>query len=115
MGKAYVHILRGKIPSRPDTVTVCFDQSASLNINGIFGLELGGSWSYDNVVSGNKDVTSLGAIIFNGQKAYQQVENNAAYNATYRGVTGKGFAFEYDYSGNGCATGKKKIVVVIYK
>ena len=113
-GNAYVNIPTGKIPPRPDTVLICFDQAAAININSIFGLELGGKWSYDNVVSNNISATSLGAIIFNGQKAYQQVKNNAAYNVTYRGVTGKGFVFEYDYSGCKCLSGIKRIALMIF-
>jgi hypothetical protein len=113
-GKAYVNIATGKIPSRSDTVTICFDQAGAININSLFGLELGGSWLYDNVVSNNRVATSLGAIIFNGQKAYQQVKNNAAYDAIFHGIAGKGFVFEYDYSGSGCISGTKQIVVLVY-
>ncbi|MDR0725528.1 MAG: hypothetical protein LBF59_05925, partial [Prevotellaceae bacterium] len=116
VGKAYVYIPHGKIPPRPDTVAFCLDQAGAINVNKIFGLELAGSWILsDNVVADNTATNSLGAIIFNGQKAYQETKNNTAYDAIYRGVSGKKFVFEYDYSASSCASGRKKIVVIVHE
>jgi hypothetical protein len=114
-GKAYVHIPHGKIPTRRDTIEICLDQADAININSVFGLELGGSWRYPvnagNVVSGNMTTTSLDALIFNGAKAYAQA-SDAVYDA---GVKRKKFVFEYDYSVSGCVAGTKRIVIVIYE
>ncbi|MDR0725742.1 MAG: right-handed parallel beta-helix repeat-containing protein [Prevotellaceae bacterium] len=122
-GKAYVHIPNGKIPRRPDTVAVCRKHAEAININSVFGLELGGNLQYDasvnpdNTVSANTVKVSTpsqhaGAVIFNGEKAYQQA-TNPSYDVKYRGVDGKGFVFEYDYSSGACIKGKKRTVIVI--
>jgi hypothetical protein len=111
---AYVHVAHSKIPHRPDTVAFCLNRTGTINVNSIFGLELGGSWTLsDNVVINNTSTNSAGAIIFNVQKAYQDVKNNAAYDATYRGAAGKGFVFEYDYSAGSCASGTKRMTIVV--
>jgi hypothetical protein len=116
-GKAYVHVPHGKIPTRPDTVVICLDQAATINVSAIFGLELGGVWNYgsplnpDNLVADNTVTTAGGTIIFNGAKAF--ATTNTAYNIAYRGVAGKGFVFEYDYSGSACASGTKKMTIVV--
>jgi hypothetical protein len=125
--KAYVHIPHGKIPQHRDTVTICLDQSAAINVSSIFGLDLGGSWRYDHAasnvnpdetVSGNVSTTALDALIFNGQKAYLQATQNNMYAATYRNISGKAFAFEYDCTGGTCACASgvtKRIVIMIYE
>jgi hypothetical protein len=114
-GKAYVYITRGKIPHRSDTVLICLDQAAAINISAIFGLELGGNWNYlldpDDIVSNNTVITPSGTVIFNGEKVFPTT--NAAYKVTYRGVASKGFVFEYDYSKSNCAIGSKRITIVI--
>ena len=120
VGKAYVHVPTGKIPPRPDTVLVCLDQAAAVNINALFGLDLAGVWSYDqsvnpdNSVANNTVATPSGAVFFDGAKAFPSA-SDPAYNATYRGVAGKAFAFEYNYSSGNCVAGTKKIVVVVYE
>jgi hypothetical protein len=117
-GKVYVHIANGKIPRRQDTVVICLEQAAAINISSIFGFDFKGDWSYgypvnpDNIVSVNTTITALGAIIFDGQTASSTADT--AYDLIYRNTPGKVFSFEYDYSGNNCIPGdKKKIVVVI--
>jgi hypothetical protein len=55
--------------------------------------------------------TSTGAVVFNGAKAFSTT-NNTAYEVTYRGTTGKGFVFEYNYSGD-CASGTGKMTIVV--
>jgi hypothetical protein len=114
-GKAYVYVVNGKIPPRRDTVLICLDQAAAINVSAIFGLELGGTWNYptnlDDIVSSNTVTTAAGTVIFNGQKAF--LTTNPAYEVTYRGVASKGFVFEYDYSSGNCVAGKKRITIVI--
>jgi hypothetical protein len=111
VGKAYVHITTGKIPSRHDTVVICYEQAAAVNISAIFGLELGGN--YDNGFDPSwRSTTALGATIFNGQTAYD--EATSVYEVTYRGASGKAFTFEYRYDASGCnASGKTKITIMI--
>jgi hypothetical protein len=118
-GKAYVYVVNGKIPPRIDTVLICLDQSAAINISAIFGLELDGTWKWnyptnpDDIVSSNTVTTAAGTVIFNGQKAFSTT--NPAYGLTYRGIPGKGFVFEYDYSYSNCVTGTKRMTIVITK
>jgi hypothetical protein len=112
-GKAYVHVVNGKIPSRRDTIVICRDQAAAINVSSIFGLEFDSDFSAftDDAITDNVTTTSVGALIFNGDKAYNET---AASTVIYRGITGKPFVFEYDYSASNCVTGKKKIVIVVY-
>jgi predicted outer membrane repeat protein len=131
--KAYIHIVHDKIPARPDTVLICRTQDSVINVNSILGLEFGGSWYYGNSIDhpnmnpDNKvelntkkiDPPSkfAGAIIFNADQAFEAVKNDDDYNGSYKGVTGKKFVFEYDYSNNNYINGTmktKKIVIVVY-
>jgi hypothetical protein len=118
VGKAYVHIPQGKMPRRPDTIVICRDQASAININSIFGFELGGVLKYDihdpaNAISANVASTPLGALFFDGAKAYDAAKTNPDYNVAYHGAIKTGFIFEYDYSASNCIAGKKRIVVVI--
>jgi hypothetical protein len=75
------------------------------------GFTVAGGYSEDitdNLVSDNTVTTSTGVVVFNGTKAF--LTANTAYEVTYRGIAGKGFVFEYNYSGD-CASGTKKMTV----
>jgi hypothetical protein len=112
-GKAYVHVAHGKLPPRRDTIMICRDHASSININAIFGFDLGSSPTYSNDLSSYISTTALNAVIFDGDKAY---DNSSAPVVTCRGFVGKAFEFEYDYTASDCTgdiTGK--IVIVIYE
>jgi hypothetical protein len=120
--KAYVHILHGKIPPHPDTVMICLDQATAINVSNILGFELGGNWLYDHVtnnvnpdetVSDNVTTSALDALIFNGQKAYNEA-TDSGYNITYKGYTNaKKFVFKYNPSSNSCINNVQTLVIVI--
>jgi hypothetical protein len=117
VAKAYVHVPRNKIPRRLDTVLICVSVTDVVNINSLFGLKLGGQWHYDNIVSANVATSPsqhVGALFFDVKTTYQQA-TYPAYGVNYRGVTGKAFVFEYDYSSSDCTNGKTTIVIVAYE
>jgi hypothetical protein len=117
-GKAYVHIPQGRIPRRPDTIAICRDQASAINVNSVFGFELDGTLKYDihdpaNAISAHVKSTPLGALYFNGAKAYDAAKTNPDYNVAYHGAVETGFIFEYNYSSSNCIAGKKRIVIVV--
>jgi hypothetical protein len=123
--KVYIHARKDRIFGKPfDTITVCsaLDMSKSVNLNRIFGLELGGTWSYPNdevcnIVKDNvKEFVSpskyAGAMVFNAQKAYTDADADAddSYDITYKGISAKKFDFEYSDS---CVAGATKRITLI--
>jgi hypothetical protein len=126
VAKAYIHVPRTRIPRRQDTVLICVSRIDVVNINSIFGLELGiVSWKYDATVNHDATVDNnvviaispsqhAGGLFFDVKTAYQQTQGNAAYDATYRNVTGKAFVFEYN-STSSCTPSTAKIVIVAYE
>jgi hypothetical protein len=76
----------------------------------------------DGVLTENKNVEEIaipskfaGAVIFNVDQAFEAVKDNDNYNGSYRGIAGKKFVFEYDYSNSNCVAGTKRIVIVVYE
>jgi hypothetical protein len=120
--KAYVRALNDHIFGKTaDTITICsaLDLSRFVNLNQIFGLELGGVLEYgtsinpDNTVSNNVKVYALsskyaGAHVFNAQKAYS--EAGSSYDYIYQGATVKKFEFVYTAS---CISGSKRVVIIV--
>jgi hypothetical protein len=118
--KVYVRILNDRILGKTvDTIRICssFTDSRFVNLNQIFGLELGGSWSYpvntNNTVTNNLRELSTpsqyaGAVVFNAQKAYEEADSS--YNM--QGTTDKKFIFVYTAA---CLVGTKRIVLVVTK
>jgi hypothetical protein len=124
-GKAYVHVVNGKIPPRRDTILICISTTESVNLNSIFGLEFGGEWQYPvnpgNIVSGNTEEINTpsqyaGMQLFNIKTAHQQA-TDAQYDVTYRGVTGKKFVIDYVRTTQSCNcnSGTTRIVIVSYE
>jgi hypothetical protein len=124
---AYVRVANGRIIRRIDTIAVCkeYATSASINLNRILGVELGGAWSYDadsdpdeavknNVHTFPASSLYFGAMIFNGRKAWSDA-SNSAYNIQYKNnVSAKRFVFKYTPASNSCVGNPaKKIVIVI--
>jgi hypothetical protein len=84
--KVYLNVLRnGKIPSLKDTVTICYEQAEALNINQIFGIEVGGKLSYDKnkyddrYITTSTSATYNGAVIMNGKKLYDDGETEIEF------------------------------------
>jgi hypothetical protein len=119
--KVYVRTLHDRILTKLDTVVIChsMDNSTAIQLNQIFGLELGGSWDYslnpdqtvaDNIRTFSPASKYAGAQIFNARNAYNTADPQFYPDYTYRGYTGK--KFEFLYQGN--CIGNKKIVMIVY-
>jgi hypothetical protein len=120
--RVYMRVLNDRVFGKTiDTITVCsaLATSRSVNLNRIFGLELGGVWSYsdnpDNVVIDNiTEFTAAskyaGAVMFNAQNAYSKAGD--IYNKSYRGISGKAFEFVYTASSS-CVNVTKRVVLVV--
>jgi hypothetical protein len=118
--KAYVQVLNNRIlGATVNTITICSALATSrfINLNQIFGLELGGTLTYlndpDNVTGNNvKEYTSpsqyAGARVFNAQKAY----NEAGSSYEYGSATVKKFEFLYTAS---CISGTKHVTLIVTK
>jgi hypothetical protein len=117
---AYLRVLNNHIFGKMvDTITICsaLVTSRFINLNQVFGLELGGTWNYpkdpDNVVFNNiKEYTSpskyAGAVVFNAQKAYNEAGSN--YDITYKGEPAKRFDFVYT---SACVIGTKHVTLIV--
>jgi hypothetical protein len=124
---AYVRTLGDRLLRRIDTVAICKEQELSkhVQLNQIFGLELGGTWDYDESINHDKTVENnvkvyssttsyYGARIFNAQRAYAEA-TDSRYNIIYKGdVAAKMFKFQYiPPSGSCISSGPKTLVIVI--
>jgi hypothetical protein len=122
---AYIKTLDNRVLGKTDTVVICckeLETSKYVQINSIFGLELGGTFDYsnpavnpDNTVSNNVTVFPssskyAGAVVFNAQKAYSEAGSGYGYDITYRGINAKKFHFQYTGS---CITETKRIVLIV--
>jgi hypothetical protein len=103
--KTYLQILSNNIHWRRDTIiTVCYEKAAALQINQIFGIESGGTFSY--VADDGSDITPYikesstygGAITMNGKAIY---ENTSARKVT---IT---------YEPGNCLAGRKFTITII--
>jgi hypothetical protein len=121
---AYVHQLKNKIVRRKDTIAICQTQELSkhVQLNQLFGLELGGTWTYpldpNSVIVNNVKLYPSGsdysgAQVFNAHKAW--TEASTAYNITYKGdVYAKKFVFTYTAPAtNSCVSLQSKTIVII--
>jgi hypothetical protein len=105
--KVYIHTLKDRIYRTPDTVMICQSHEASKTIylNQILGLDLGGTWMYDNTVNPDATVSECvaqtttpskyaGMMIFDATKAWNSAP--ASYNIDYKGYdNAKIFKFVY--------------------
>jgi hypothetical protein len=120
--KVYMRVLNNRMFGRSvDTITICsaLVTSRSINLNQIFGLELGGVLSHlndpDNVVTNNVKKFAIsskyaGAMVFNAQKAYAEAGNS--YDVSYKGISCKAFDFVYTTS-SPCVNVTKRVVLVV--
>jgi uncharacterized repeat protein (TIGR01451 family) len=119
--KVYIRTLNDHVLGKTvDTITICSALATSrfVNLNQIFGLELGDAWSYPK--NANSTVTNnittfvspskyAGAVVFNAQKAYAEADNS--YDISYKGVASK--AFDFVYTASSCVNVTKHIVLVV--
>jgi hypothetical protein len=125
IAKTYIYVPNPNdaVLRHPDTVMVCTSNTTMVNVTGMFGLELGGTWEYDDTVNSDNTVFDntvevvppsqhAGAVIFNAKNAHAIAGNN--YNVNYRDVAGKKFAFKYSYTPSAGVTNTKQIVIVTY-
>jgi hypothetical protein len=122
--KVYIRTLNDQIFGKmSDTITICsaYADSRAVNLNQIFGFELGGSIipdvlrDPDGVAANN--VRTLppssqyaGATVFNAQKAYAAADSD--YDINYHGVAAKRFDFVYTAT---CIGGTKRVVLIVTK
>jgi hypothetical protein len=120
--KVYVRTLNDHIFGKAiDTIMICsaLADSRSVNLNPIFGLELGGyiipdaSKDLDGIVAANIRTLPASsqyadAVVFNAQKAYAAAD--ADYDINYHGVAAKRFDFVYT---GVCITGTKRVVLIV--
>jgi hypothetical protein len=94
--KAYVKILRSnEIPHIQNRVSICYNRAQSVNINQLFGIESGGTLTYDNAAVGPYiTITTDGATILNG---------TALYGSSYPNEVNVEFTYT---SGGNCFDGK---------
>ncbi|MDR2424530.1 MAG: FG-GAP-like repeat-containing protein [Prevotellaceae bacterium] len=123
--KVYLHVLAPDenfhLPA--DTVALCWRFANGLHINRIFGLDDGGTISYNPNPAGAGSVEPYiarsvppslyaGALIFNGSDAYNAASILPAI--TYRGDTAaKYLTFTYTANSAGCLKGKQYRIVVV--
>ncbi|MDR1886634.1 MAG: hypothetical protein LBQ70_01850 [Prevotellaceae bacterium] len=119
-GKIYLKMLGGNSLKQPqDTVTVCYETAEAVNINQIFGIDAGGTWTY--VAPDGTPVFLApyvkesaacgGAVIMNGKGIY---ENSSI--GFYGTTDTKRVVFTYTPAATSCLGGKKyTIVIILYK
>jgi hypothetical protein len=124
--KVYIHTLKDRIYRTPDTVMICqnHESSKTIYLNQILGLDLGGTWKYDNTVNPDATVAKCvvkiptpskyaGMMIFDATKAWNSAP--ASYNVAYKNYSNaKIFKFVYlmPTPFHGIAEEKLTIVVV---
>jgi hypothetical protein len=96
-----------------DTVEICHLQAGAVQINQLFGIEAGGTWSYPSTVyiTESTSPTYSGAVVMNGKGIY---ENDSSIQfITYHGVNAKAVKFTYTADIDGCLKGKVYEMVII--
>jgi hypothetical protein len=99
--KAYVTALRDDdSPRIRDTVRICYIRAKSVNVNQLFGLESGGTLTYDPDIEPHITKTLSGGIILNG---------TALYGSSYPGTVNVTFTYKPEY----CLNGKEYTLVIV--
>jgi hypothetical protein len=109
----------GKMRPLKDTIAMCYLYSEAVNINQLFGLEAGGSWTYhavksdgtpqniDDYVTESTSPTHAGAVVMNGKGIYK--DNDIPY---YDGVNTKIVKFTYK-TDSGCLNEESYSIVIV--
>jgi hypothetical protein len=112
--KIYLEVLRnGRMRPLKDTVEICHLQAGTVQINQLFGIEAGGTWSYPSTeyITESTSPTYSGAVVMNGKGIY---ENSSIPFITYHGVSkAKAVKFTYTADSNGCLKGKTYEMVIV--
>jgi hypothetical protein len=116
--KIYLKMLGGNSLKQPrDTIAICYEKAEAININQIFGIDAGGTWSYYSTLAG--DVASYvtesaafgGAVIMNGKGIYEDTSINPY---PWHGIsTAKRVVFTYTPITGSCLSGKTYKIVII--
>jgi hypothetical protein len=123
--KTYVRTLKDKVMHIPDTIMICGNDklNKALNLNHLLGLELGGTWKYDNTVNPDMTVSDnvtvktppskfAGSLIFDASNAQNTAP--AIYSINYRGHNdAKIFKFIYYPIKEYVSTNHCELVVVV--
>jgi hypothetical protein len=116
--KVYVEVLKaGRMRPLRDTIVICADNADAINVNQIFGIEAGGTWSYYShsandihaYVKESHSSTYGGAVVLNGKALY----NSGIASVKYHGVDVKKAVFTYTSENGSCLGGKSYKIVII--
>jgi hypothetical protein len=99
-----------------DTIAICWEKAAALQMNRIFGVEAAGSWSTipdlipsDYIRESPSSSPYAGAMVFNGKTAYKDGKGKTI---TYRGNPAQAIEFDYEVT-DGCLKETYKVVIVL--
>jgi hypothetical protein len=113
----YLHVVKDKKIFAPrDTVAVCWKYAGAMQINQLFGVEAGGTWSTVPVLTDGYIHQSpssspyAGALVFNGKSAY---EDGILPAITYHGEPSRKIEFYYTVSADNCLGYKEYKVVIV--
>jgi hypothetical protein len=123
--KTYIRTLKDKIKHAPDTIMICgsVESNTALNLNQLLGLELGGTWKYNNTVNPDQTVSNnvtvksapskfAGALIFNAVNAWNTAP--ATYSIKYKGHNdAKIFKFIYSPVAGSVYTTHRELVIIV--
>jgi hypothetical protein len=120
--KVYLEILRNGATRTPkDTVAICYLYAEAVNINQLFGIEAGGTWTYEAIPGGDisayvTESTSpvhAGAVVMNGKAIYGDDDIPFIENYHTTGNSVKMVKFTYPPGENSCLNGKPYSMVIV--
>jgi hypothetical protein len=125
--KTYIRTLKDKIMHTPDTIMICgsVESNSILNLNHLLGLELGGTWKYDNTVNPDPTVSNnvtvksppskfAGALIFDAANAWSTAPTT--YSLNYKGHNdAKIFKFIYYPITGSVYDTRRELVIIVTK
>jgi hypothetical protein len=117
--KIYLKMLKGNSHNLPrDTIAICYEKAEAVNINQIFGIDAGGTWTYVSDCNSSvlapyvtESAAHGGAVIMNGKEIYTDPSINYY---SWHGITAaKRVTFTYTPADNSCLDGKTYRMVII--
>jgi hypothetical protein len=113
--KVYLEVLKdGSMRPLKDTVAICYINAEAVQINQLFGIEAGGTWSYPSTayITESTSPTYSGAVVMNGKGIYENDVSSIPF-ITYHGVKAKAVKFTYTTDIDGCLKGREYSIVVV--